>query len=276
MHKNNDDEKEAIVLAVGNKAVSGGSHQKRAYVPNVVFAIDQHGNWSEAETGDIVADEVAFGRIEKHLDVTVSSVDTLAEFADTAITTEEEKAFASKYQFSRDDVLRPFLHFGIGDSVFEDPTPNGDRRIKRIRAITADLAGEGSDIAYTVDLSRVFFEDEAAVLAAINQLLERAPGDTGVGTGSTTTSSTGFVQQVIVTETQPHTHSLAGTEITKKVASGDLVGTFPGPMTVVRIQNRNISGTAPTANDLLVWNPESEMWEPRGTPKATIFLLGGM
>ena len=271
------DEKESIVLAVGNKAVSGGSHQKRAYTPNVVFAIDQDGNWSEAETSDIAADEAAFGRIERHLNVTAGSVDTLAEFAKTAITEEEEKAFASKYSFTRDDVLRPFLHFGVGDTVFEDPGDNGARRTKRTRSITADLAGEGTDIAYTVDLSRVFFADEAAVLAAINQLLERAPADvTGVGTGSVTTSSTGFIQTVIVGQTTPHTHDLDGAEIRNKVATGDVTGTLPGPLQVGKIQGRRVSGVAPGINDLFVWNAETELWEPRGVPKATIFLLGGM
>ena len=272
------DEKESIVLGVGMKAISGGSHQKRAFTPNVVFAVDQNGNWSEDETSDIVADTAAFGRIEKHLNVTAGSVDTLAEFAQQSLTSEEEKAFASKYSFTRDDVLRPFLHFGIGDTVFEDPGDNGARRTKRIRSITADLAGEGSDIGYTVDLSRVFFEDEAAVLAAINQLLERAPADTtGVGTGSVTTSSTGFVQTVIVSEVAPpHNHSLSSAEITDKVATGDVTGTIPGPLQVGRIQGRKVSGTAPGTNDLFVWNTETELWEPRGTPKSTIFLLGGM
>ena len=272
------DEKESIVLGVGMKAIAGGSHQKRAFTPNVVFAMDQKGNWSEDETADIVADTAAFGRIEKHINVTAGSVDTLAEFAGHSLTEEEEKAFASKYAFTRDTVLRPFLHFGIGDTVFEDPADNGARRTKRIRSITADLAGEGTDITYTVDLSRVFFEDEAAVLAAINQLLERAPGDTtGVGTGSVTTSSTGFVQTVIVSEVAPpHNHSLSSAEITNKVATGDVTGTLPGPLQVGKIVGRRVSGVPPGINDLFVWNAETELWEPRGVPKATIFLLGGM
>lgn len=270
------DERDSIVLAVGNKSVSGGSHQKRAYTPNTVFAIDQDGNWSIAETSDIVADLAAFGRIERHMNVTSGDTDTLAEFASTAIDEEEEKAFASKYDFTRDDVLRPFLHFGIGDSVFEDPEPNGDRRTKRIRAITADLAGEGTEITYTVDLSRVFFKDEAAVLAAINQLLERAPGDTtGVGTGSVTTSSTGFVQTIVTGQTTPHTHELDGPEITDKVATGDVGGTLPGPLTVRRLQNQPIAATAPSTKSVWVYDEEAGTWQVVPQSIARILLLGG-
>lgn len=277
-----------VVVESGRNSISGGRVNKRVFTGNRIFAIDQDGNWSEAESSDYSSDLTAYGRIEGYLQATVGSSDTLADFADSVIRDAEDSEFAVKFNFARDDYLRPFLHFGIGDTVYVDPTPYGERDTKRIRSIATEMRGEGNDIRFDVNTSKVIFEDEAAVIAAINQLKERGPADnSGVGTGRSSSSATGFVQTTITSETVvPHTHKLSSPEIKDKALSGDISGELPGPVTVNKVKGRPVSSTIPTDTGgqvywifdraLNTWVPTEIDITTIGSGKATTFMLGGM
>ena len=260
-------EADSIVLEAGRNSISGGRVNKRVFTQNKVFAIDQDGNWSEAESTDYASDKPAYGRIEGYLQATVGNTSTLSDFASSRITDAEDSQSAIAFDFGRDDSLRPFLHFGVGDSVFVDPTPRGDRTTKRIRAIVADLAGEGTKTNFDVNLSKVIFEDQAAVIAAISQLKEIDPGEnTGAGTGRVGSSASGFVTTTIVSETAaPHTHKLDSAEIRNKALAGDVTGTLPGPGTVQRIRGQNVSAAIPAdTGGYVVWAYDRDLlwWVP--------------
>ncbi len=270
---------EGPILAVGTNAVVGGRINKRVFNQNTVFTLDQSGDWTVAESGDIVQDLINYGRIEGHIQASDGDLTTLNDFAQSRIREQEDGEFGIQMTFGRDDVIRPFLDFGIGDKVFVDTVPYGGKDIKRVRSIVADFQGEGSDVIYTVHFDRVIFEDEAAVIAAIAQLQERAPAEnTGLGTGRSTSSAAGFVQTNItnIVEAAPHTHALDGGEITNTSAHGDVIGALPGPLSVASLLGNPLNDVDPSGQYVLVWDDNLAAWVPVSGPWANILMLGGM
>lgn len=155
--------------------------------------------------------------------------------------------------------VRPFLVFGVGDSMFIDmppdnidvPDPTTGLRTypKRIRAIMAELSGGGSDVVFNVDIDRVVYEDELGWLAMIAQLAERSPVEnSGQGTGRV--SGSGGAVSVIGGGTggssSIHTHALDSSEITDRATSGDISGTLPGPLSVNKLKGLPVDVTVPT------------------------------
>jgi len=258
------------VITPGDATVAGRVI-KTAFNVNTVFALGEDGVWSQVEqfpyeTGDIPAGDPAplgykasFGIIEDVIKVNAVNTETIAQYGDARISEEKAKERAIQVNMQRASDVRPFLHFGVGDSMYVDMPPHnpdepdsttGLRSYpKRIRAIQAELAGEGSDVTFIIDIDRVVYEEELAWLALVAQLAERSPAEnTSQGTGKVSnvgdigTGGTGsVVSATAATEAGPHTHDLTSTEITKKAVLGDISGTLPGPLTVNKIKGQPVS-----------------------------------
>jgi hypothetical protein len=218
---------------------------KRVNNANVVLALGKDGIWSESMQepfAGVGGYEESFGRLESFISASSGGdATTVNQFAESRIDDEGDKEFGMQLKMQRSGNLRPYLHFHVGDSVWIDLPPylaNPDRDLnlrQRIRGFTVDLSQE--EMTFTTHVSRVIFEDELGALVAIAQLSERAPNDnSGVGTGSA--SSSGSVVRVSTgaAAVEDHVHKLTSSDISKKTASGDISGTLPGPMSVNAIR----------------------------------------
>lgn len=273
-------------------ATFAGRIVKTAFNVNTVFALGEGGVWSQVEqfpyeTSDIPAGDPAplgykasFGIIEDVISVNAVDTETIAQYGDARMTEEKAKERAIQVNMQRASDIRPFLHFGVGDSMFVDMPPhNADEpdpttglrsNPKRIRAIQAELAGEGSDVTFVIDIDRVIYEDELAWLALVAQLAERSPsentsqgtgkvsGESGVSNAGTSGSGTIVASNTTTVEPGPHTHDLTSTDITKKAALGDISGTLPGPLTVNKVKGKPVSGTIPAITRAL--DPHRVVW----------------
>lgn len=290
-----------------SEATPSGNVTKTAFNINKVMSIGEGGVWSEVqqfpyETVDIPATDPAplgykdsFGIIEDVISVSASDSTTISKFGEARLADEKSKESILQVDMANTSVIaRPFLNFGVGDSLYLDMPPShpnppdlttGLRPIlKRIRAIQATLAGEGSDITFTVDVDRVIYEKEFMWLALIAQLAERAPSEnSGTGTGSVAGIGTSPIITAPVSSTPgPHKHSLSSAEITNKTISGDISGTLPGPLSVNSIKGRPVSSTIPVTIGpgvvVMVFDSELNTWIPLEVDASftSRFLLGGM
>jgi hypothetical protein len=180
---------------------------KTAFNVNTVLAIGDDGEWTQVHQHPwFNADhfnsmdpapygyQESFGVIEEVIDAQTKDRPTLSQFAEARLKEARDNQAALQLVMQRGSGMRPFVDFGVGDSVFVDLPPvhpdPPDKQVtyagkqmlfrsipKRVRAIQADLAGEGSDTTYTVDIDRVLYEDELAWFAAIAKLQERSPAD---------------------------------------------------------------------------------------------------
>jgi len=288
---------EGPVIMPGDATI-GGRMLKSAFNVNTVMAIGDDGLWSRVTQYPWLDEDKqptdpaehgyrdAFGSIEDVLSVSAGDTQTIAQYAQARLADAKDKERAIQLQMQRSSVIRPFMSFKVGDSLYVDMPPTDPDPIvdygdgytrsypKRIRSIQADLAGEGSDITFQVDIDRVIYEDELAWFATIAQLAERDPGGTsGQGTGNI--SGTGGAVSVVVGgsttgDVAPHNHSMKSTEIRDKAASGDVSGSLPGPLTVNAVKGQPMSGAIPSPTtpedplpvvrvydrDTLTWTPE--------------------
>jgi len=291
------------VITPGDATISG-QIVKTAFNTNTIFALGDDGVWSSAEqfpyeTGDIPAGDPAplgyresFGIIEEVITVSAKDTTTISQYADARLADEKGKESQLQLQMQRASDIRPFFNFGVGDSMFIDMPPHNASPLdattglrsdpKRIRAISATLGGEGADVTFVVDSSRVMYEDQLGWLAMIAQLAERSPVEnTGQGTG--TVSGSGGAVSIIggSTGTGVHTHKLGSSEITDRTVSGDISGTLPGPLTVNKVKGMAVSSTIPTdpsAKIVLVYDTGLKQWVPvnDSTSFASRFLTGGI
>ena len=287
-------------------ATVSGNVVKTSFNVNKVMGIGNDGVWSEVEqfpfeTIDIPALDPAplgykdsFGIVEDVISVSASDSTTVSKFSEARLIDEKGKELVLQVDMmNASTTSRPFLNFGVGDSVPVDmpptkPNPPDDSTgfyadLQRVRAIQANLSGEGSDITFSVDIDRVVYEEEFMWLALIAQLTERAPSNnTGVGTGLVSGSTPSSPSSQAPQAASPHTHGLNTTQITGKTTSGDVSGTLPGPITVNKIKGKPISGTIPIATGpgkiVMVFDPGLNSWVPVefDTSFASRFLLGGM
>jgi hypothetical protein len=280
-------------------ATIGGRVLKSAFNINSVLAIGENGVWARVYQhpwldADIPAWDDApfgyrdsFGHIEETISVTASDPETVALFAEARLAEEKDKERAIQLLMQRSSVLRPFFHFGVGDSLFVDMPPTdpdppisdgsgGTTRSypKRVRSIQADLSGEGSDITFQVDIDRVIYEDELAWYARIAQLSERSPANTtGEGTGSP--AGSGGVVSIIDSGSGSsgvvgtHQHRLDSTDITNKALKGDVSGSLPGPVSVNAVRGMPVSASIPTvttagfpADVVWVYDRAALVWKP--------------
>ncbi len=298
---------EGPVIHPGDATI-GGRVIKTGFNTNRVMAIGDDGTWSRVNQDPwLDADQPpgdpaphgyldSFGPIEDVISVPAGDATTVSQFADSRLAEEKDKERHLQLEMQRSSVIRPFLTFNVGDSLFTDMPPyhpDPDREdAKRVRAITADLAGEGADINFSVDINRVVYEDELAWFAMIAQLNERAPAEnTGVGTGRSSSGGGGSTTVIVgggaSAEVPLHTHDLKGTDIKNRALFGDVSGSLPGPITVNALKGTAIEGDIPAdvAGDpvLMTYNRELTQWVPVETSlsvaastKATTLLLGGM
>lgn len=281
-------------------ATIGGRVLKSAFNINSVLAIGEGGAWSRVYQhpwldADIQAWDTAplgyrdsFGHIEETISVSASDQETITLFAEARLAEEKDKERAIQLLMQRSSILRPFFHFGVGDSLFVDmPPTDPDPPIsdgaggvtrsypKRVRSIQADLSGEGSDITFQVDIDRVIYEDELAWYARIAQLSERSPANTTAqGTGSP--AGSGGTVSIINSGSGAsgavgtHQHSLESTDITNKNLSGDVSGSLPGPVSVNAVRGMPVSSSVPAvttagfpADVVWVYDRGTKIWLPR-------------
>jgi hypothetical protein len=285
---------EGPVIMPGDATI-GGRMLKSAFNVNTVMAIGDGGIWSRVTQhpwldGDMDPSDPAahgyrdaFGSIEDVISVSSGDATTIAQFADARLAEAKDRERAIQLQMQRSSVIRPFMDVSVGDSLFVDmpptdadpPVDNGAGGFmrsypKRIRSIQADLAGEGAEMGFQIDIDKVIYEEQLAWNAMIAQLSERAPaGNSGVGTG--TVSGTGGSVSVTVpgggtVTAAPHTHSMKTTEITDKALSGDVSGSLPGPVTVNALKGRPVSNTIPAVDGALevvmVYDRDTLTWTP--------------
>ncbi len=288
-------------------ATVSGNVVKTSFNVNTVMSLGNEGIWSEVqqfpyETIDIPAGDPAplgykdsFGIIEDVISVSASDSTTISKFGEARLADEKGKELVLQVDMTNSSVTsRPFLNMSVGDSVPinmppvrpnpPDTTTGFYSDLQRIRAIQANLSGEGTDITFGVDIDRVVYEEEFMWLALIAQLSERAPSDnSGIGTGSISGVESGAPSTQTPSSKSPvHIHSLDTAEITDKTVSGDISGTLPGPITVNKLKGKPVSGTIPTTTGpgkiIMVFDSDSNTWVPIefDTSFASRFLLGGM
>lgn len=275
---------EGPVIHPGDATI-GGRVIKTAFNTNRIMAIGDDGNWSRVQQhpwldGDMDPGDPSdhgyldsFGPIEDVISVPAGDATTVAQFAQARLIEEKDKEKQLQLDMQRSSVIRPFLTFLVGDSVYADMPPyhaDPDKEDpKRVRALTFDGAGEGSEINFTVDLNRVVYEDELAWHALIAQLNERAPAEnSGAGTGRSSSGGSGGVTQVVEGATGVvvplHSHDLKSTDIKNKSLSGDVSGTLPGPVTVNAIKGNAVEGDIPVdvGGDpvLMIYDRDRNAW----------------
>ena len=251
-------------------ATIGGRIARSVNFPNRVVVGGPDGLWTQAFQDDIATYEAGYGKLSEYISAPSGvNQDTLAQYAQARLAELRDRELGIQLNMQRSATLRPFLHFGLGTSIPVDIPPHFLGTVtQRIRAIATLLSGEGSDITFVVDVSRVLYEDEAALFAKIAQLAERAPNDTssqGAGrissTGSVSGGGRGGSYASVV-----HDHSLGSSQITDKTLSGDMSGTLPGPVTVHSVKGMPISSTIPAdaspKKTLLVYDYVKKIWGP--------------
>lgn len=300
-------EDDGPVIMPGDATI-GGRFLKSGFNVDSVLAIGDNGKWSRVYQHPWLTDDIqawddaplgyleSFGHVEETISVSASDETTISQFAEARLAEEKDKERAIQLQMQRSSVLRPFLHFNVGDTLFVDMPPTdpdppisdgsgGTTRSypKRVRSLQADLSGEGSEITFQVDISRVIYEDELAWYAMIAQLSERSPaGTTGSGTG-VVTGSGGVVSVVsgggatAPTSVAKHSHSLKSTDITDKALSGDVSGSLPGPVTVNALKGRPVSRDIPTPvtalDVVMVFDPDTKIWTPSNADITTPVII---
>ena len=266
-------DEEAPVISPSD-ATLGGRIVKNVNLANKVYAIGGDGTISSGSQEPYEGAggyKEAYGQIEELISAgTGVSSETLSQYANARLADLKAMENAIQLNMQRSSTLRPFLHFRIGDSIQIDIPPYFvEDDYQRIRAISATLAGEGSDITFVVDVSRVLYEGEVKLFSRIAQLSERAPTEisgqgagAASGGGSTGGGSTGGGTTPTLI---PHSHALTSTEITSKTLSGDVSGTLPGPIRVNAVRGSQVSVTIPADTggtvywvydrDTLTWTP---------------------
>ncbi len=290
-------------------AMVGGQIVQTAFNVNTVYAEGEDGIWAknvqEPFTG-AGGYEDSFGVIEEYVNVSGIDVSTVSEFGDAIIREQLDMEKSMQLIMQRSSSLRPFLHFGVGDSLFVDLPPyRADELLtdpKRVRAITADLSGEGASIRFVIDIDRVIYEDQMAVNAKLAQIAERAPVDitgegagraAGGGTGGASGNASSGTPVSVVSSSVgvlAHNHKLDGSSITGKGTSGDIEGSIPGPLTVRGIRGIPFDPDIPASSSPLVhdsvvpvydrnlttWIPTEQDVELTKGAIVQVFLQGGL
>lgn len=284
---------EGPVIMPGDATI-GGRILKSVFGVNTVMAIGDDGTWSRIQQhpwNDVDMDpsdpaphgyDESFGQIEDVISVSATDATSIAQFAEARLADSKARESAIQIFMQRSSIIRPFLTFGVGDSLFVDMPPSnpnppvddgfgGYTRLnpQRVRSIQSDLAGEGSEVTFQVDIDRVIYEDQLAWNAMIAQLNERAPAEnSSSGTGSVSGAG-GAVSVIggggITNENVPHTHELDSSEIKNKVASGDVSGNLPGPLSVNALKGVPVDVSVPDEiedqSTALVYNYDAKVLE---------------
>lgn len=283
-----DSPEEAPVI-MPSDATIGGRVVKQVNMPNTVIVSSPDGVWTQAyqeDFGDYVA---GFGSISEYI-TAGSGIDstTLSKFAEARLAELKAQEAAVQLNMQRSSNMRPWLHFGIGTSILVDIEPYfTPTDYQRVRSIATTLSGEGTDVTFVIDLSKVLYEDEMSLYAKIAQLSERAPADIQ-GQGAGRASSSGSVVTVTKststssTSTGVHEHELDSNEVTNKATSGDVSGSLPGPLSVIGIKGIPVDSEVPVGvSDLvLVYDRDAKAFVITDVGDLvkyrTTFLLGGM
>lgn len=267
-------------VVVPGDGILEGTPRAQTRRPNVVYVQGANGAWSEVqqEPFDAVTYpegyEATIGRIEAHLTVSDSSDPAvLNKYGAAFLADEKAREDSFKLRFTRSAWFRPYRDFGVGDRLhvdFPPDHPDPSRSSPRsVRGISVRAFGEGTDVTYNVDFDRVVLEDDAAVLAAVAQLLERSPTEiSGAGAGRVSASGTASSSLVVSGGTVTSgsgSHSHAMSELTGKALTGDVTGQVDGTIRVIRLQGIPVSEVVP-GNDgthvLLQYDYTDKTWRP--------------
>lgn len=263
--KNYENDPEAPVVRPG-QGITNGDIEEQTRRPNNVYVEGANGWWALSQQKDYDTDyKPDIGRIEAYVTVNdTTDVSTLSAFGDAVLKDERDREKGFKLNFARTGEMRPYLDFGIGDSMYVDlppdrPDPNLES-LRRVRSIQVQCEVEGASVQYAVDFDRVKYSDEAAILALIAQWAERAPTDiTGAGAGTVRSSanSSTFVAHEGGSsftaaasnpvggggDTTAHGHALS--EITDAALQGDVSGQVNGKITVNKVNGIPVSAAIP-------------------------------